>query len=90
MEPVRRGEVATPYWKFPHKHQNRERWKVMNTETNYTYELHSCPDAVIPAETGIQCFLDAPVSGTGQALQVRHDEIISIRLITREIPYEYR
>jgi hypothetical protein len=32
--------------------------------------------AVIPAKAGIQCFrkiLDAPVSGTGQAPQVRHD-----------------
>jgi len=52
----------------------------MNTETNSYYELQSCPDAVIPAEAGIQCFLDAPVSGTGQAIQVRHDATISRRL----------
>ena len=33
---------------------------------------------VIPMKMGIQCFqglLDAPVSGTGQAPQVRHDGI---------------
>src|SRR3990170_2199873 len=34
---------------------------------------------VIPAKAGIQCFqdlLDAPVSSTGQAPQVRHDRLV--------------